>query len=479
MVIGVTWQQPRSGSPSRTDISGHERQTGLYFRPLMRTALILAGHGSHISPETAGLVWRHVDRLRAEGVADEITAAFWKEKPSFATALNMVTAREVTIVPLFTARGFFTQEVIPAEMGLTGEVTRRDGRLIRYTPPLHEHPYLATVARRRVESARRDFGLPPEQTAVAIIGHSTRRNPQSREATEAQAARLRAAGIAAWAVYLEDTPAISSIYDLTAAPNLIAVPWFLAAGSHTTIDLPRELGLRPGATEGMVRGRRVVYTAPVGVDDDLRGVILALAAEAGMALNPGSVGPVSAAEAWDGFPTAGREALLAAVRETGLLRLGGLRLSPDEVRVWGDEAAADLIHQPAALRQRVREAPFRSLATADDLPRGWRVPVGRPEWLHAIVETIYPGLVADWAARREGTLRVNDLRATAGRQVGMLRPLAGLAPAAEAALVARTCGGCVCHPLWSDAAVADLPCPEPCNHWLSAALEDADLETNL
>ncbi|MFN7827458.1 MAG: CbiX/SirB N-terminal domain-containing protein, partial [Acidobacteriota bacterium] len=98
----------------------------------MGSALILAGHGSHISPNTAGLVWRHVDYLRSQGVADEVTAAFWKEKPSFARVLETVTAPAVTIVPLFTSRGFFTQLVIPAEMGLTGELTHRDGREIRY-----------------------------------------------------------------------------------------------------------------------------------------------------------------------------------------------------------------------------------------------------------------------------------------------------------------------------------------------------------
>ena len=40
------------------------------------TALVLAGHGSHLSPDTAGVVWEQVDKLRALKVADEVTAAF-------------------------------------------------------------------------------------------------------------------------------------------------------------------------------------------------------------------------------------------------------------------------------------------------------------------------------------------------------------------------------------------------------------------
>ena len=86
-------------------------------------ALVLAGHGSHISAETAGVVWGYVDRLRRMGVADEITACFWKEQPALSRVLDSVAADEVVIVPVFTAQGYFTRDVLPAEMGLTGALT--------------------------------------------------------------------------------------------------------------------------------------------------------------------------------------------------------------------------------------------------------------------------------------------------------------------------------------------------------------------
>ncbi|MBN8640065.1 MAG: hypothetical protein J0M07_32435, partial [Anaerolineae bacterium] len=325
----------------------------------MTTALILAGHGSHISPQTAGLVWRHVDHLRALGVADEVTAAFWKEQPSFANVLYSIYADDITVIPVFTAKGFFAQSVIPAEMGLTGAITERDGRRIRYTPSLHEHPYLAQVVRARVDAALRDYDLLPEQTAVAIIGHSTRRNPDSRKATEAHAERIRAAGVAAevHAIYLDDEPEIAEIYTLSRAPNLIAVPYFLAAGSHTTIDVPRELGLEPGANQGTVQGWKVIYTAPVGVDDDLPNVILALAREAGAPLYE----PKPTVDAWQGFPAAAQHIPASFLRHNRdqVSRFGGLRLSLDDVRAWGDDDAHEIIETPAALRQRVRENPFR------------------------------------------------------------------------------------------------------------------------
>ena len=119
----------------------------------MTRALVLAGHGSHISPNTAGILWTLVDELRALGVADEITAAFWKEAPSFHQVFDTLTADDVTIVPLFTARGYFTLTVIPAEMNLDGAVTVRDGRTIRYTRPLGDHQHLSQIVRTRVEQA--------------------------------------------------------------------------------------------------------------------------------------------------------------------------------------------------------------------------------------------------------------------------------------------------------------------------------------
>jgi sirohydrochlorin cobaltochelatase len=229
------------------------------------TALVLVGHGSHISPETAGIVWEQVDRFRAVNVADEVTAAFWKEMPSFHQVLDTLAADDVTIVPLFTARGYFTQTVIPAEMGLTGALTQRGGRTLRYTPTLGGHPYLTEIVRRHITDALRQSGAAPSDVAVAIIGHGTRRSPDSRRATLEQAEQAGALAAESVAVFLDDSPSVPDLFTLTSKPIVIAVPFFLALGSHTTIDVPGEIGLAPGETMGHINGRTVYYTPPVGV----------------------------------------------------------------------------------------------------------------------------------------------------------------------------------------------------------------------
>ena len=258
---------------------------------MARTALVLAGHGSHISPETAGVVWQQVDKLRALNVADEVTAAFWKETPSFHQVISTLTADDITIVPLFTAQGYFTQTVIPAEMGLSGAVTERDGRIIHYTSTLSEHPYLSRIVRERVATAIAQSGANPSDVAIAIIGHGTRRSVESCRATQEQADQVRDLAAELFAVYLDDLPSIPGIYALTNRPVIIAVPFFLALGSHTTIDVPTELDLPAGATFGQVNGRNVYYTLPVGVGDDLDQVILELVHDLGALLRePSSAG---------------------------------------------------------------------------------------------------------------------------------------------------------------------------------------------
>ncbi len=435
------------------------------------TALVLVGHGSHISPQTAGLVWQYVDMLRSMGIADEITAAFWKEMPSFRQVLNTLTATDITMIPLFTAQGYFTQTVIPIEMGLTGPLTVQNGRTIRYARTLSEHPYLSRVVRQRVENALRLSGARPDEAAIAIIGHSTKRNPESRKATEAQAAMIRAVYPAAQVVdiYLDDDPGIETIYDLTSAPVLIAVPYFLALGSHTTIDVPERLLLEPGQTAGQIRGRAVYYTHPVGVGDSLREVLIELAREAGAPLRAPRSG-----SAWDCFPAAGCDSLIKAVNETGVMQFGQLLLTPRSAQRTNDSETVEILIDPASLRKKVREKPFRPLATSTDLPGGWHVLIDKPEMLPAVVETVYPGAVADWAAARRGVFAAENLPAVVARQTGMYRDLAAMRDARCAELVAQVCGGCVRRPTWFNGSVRDIPCGEPCNMWMSKALDHHD-----
>jgi len=432
-------------------------------------ALVLAGHGSHISAETAGVVWRYVDRLRRLGVADEITACFWKEQPAFARVLDSVAADEVVVVPVFTAQGYFTRDVLPAEMGLRGPLTRRGKRRIHLTPTVGEHRLLDAIVNARLRDAVDRFGLQPRQTAAAIIGHGTPRNRSSRDAAKAQADRLRALG---WlrevvAVYLDDEPAIPSVYRDTCSPNIIALPYFLAAGSHVTQDVPRALGLSNAQAAQSVNRRDVFYCEPVGTDESICDVILELARETGLPFQASKRGGE-----WSHFPTVGKDSLLRALAAERVMQFGQVTLSPERVWGSGDSAVGRDFTTPGELRAHLRVSPFRPLSTSADLPGGWRVDLTTPDQAHAVLETVYPGLAADWAAQQSGQFAAVSLQTVSQRQVGLFKDIHLLPQQILEQTVEQVCAGCVCQPTWwqaSKSASAALPCRSACNLWLSKA----------
>lgn len=434
---------------------------------MTQTALILVGHGSHLNSHAAGVVWENVDALRGAGVADEVTAAFWKEQPSLHHVLRTIRADDVTIVPTSTTHGYFTQTVIPSEMGLASQPKRH----LRVGSPLNEHPAFTEIVRRRVVAAIHDAEADPQETAVVLIGHSGRPQIESRLATEAQAEHLRRVGVAAevWTVYLDGTLQIADIYEMSHQPSLIAVPYFLATGLHTEFDVPHALGLKIGQTAGIVAGRRVFYTLPLGGENELCHVILEVAQGAGMpkrALSPVKHG------AWAGFPQMGRDTLQEAWLSGDLQRFGQLELRENRVQVWGDRFAEQAIYHPAELRQWIRHAPF--LTTEANLRPGWYVPIEDVETLGGVIETVYPGVVASWAAAQNGEPFIDSFASTIQRQTGIYRRLEGLSHERQAQMVAQVCERCVCHPQWFDEnlPLGMLACPEVCNHWLSEAVEE-------
>ena len=488
------------------------------YSAMPSSALILAGHGSHISANTAGLIWDAVDALRRMSVADEITAAFWKEMPSYATVFDSIVAEDITILPLFTAQGYFTRTVLPAEMGLgeplappapqlerfaKSETARKSSssqrppivmeiggkqRIVRYTRTLGEHPAITQIVRDRVDMAIAAAGVSPDQVAIAVIGHSTRRNPESRKATEAQAMLLRGAIPVreVVAVYLDDTPSIPDVYSLTTAPYIIAVPFFLAAGSHTTQDVPEALGIPsltphpdadPGKTDeipalraSQVEGRTVIYTQPIGTKVEIARMVIDLARAAGSPLNtmyPGS--------SWNGFPVAGFEyvrRMAAAVP----VQFGQLWITAADVRHIGDRSKVDLtrVESPTELRRVVREDPLRPLATSDDLPGGWTVIInGDARRLHAAIETIYPGVLGSTHHARKSGVDPLAWQQVIARQTGQYQALQDISPSQRGRVMEAICKHCVQAPLWADEAAPDkgLLCREPCNVWLSEAVK--------
>src|SRR5918912_1015913 len=101
-------------------------------------ALIIVGHGSHLNEDSSLPVYEHAARIREHfgGEFYEVVECFWKEEPSMRHVLDTVESEEVYVVPGFISEGYFTQQVVPRELGIMGPVTRKGHKTVRYAGPL-------------------------------------------------------------------------------------------------------------------------------------------------------------------------------------------------------------------------------------------------------------------------------------------------------------------------------------------------------
>src|SRR6476661_3832659 len=96
------------------------------------SALVIVGHGSTVNPDSSAPTFDHAEELIRRGVFGEVYCCFWKEEPSCRQVFHMVDADDIYVVPNFISEGYFTRTVIPRELELSGPVTRRGNRVIKY-----------------------------------------------------------------------------------------------------------------------------------------------------------------------------------------------------------------------------------------------------------------------------------------------------------------------------------------------------------
>ena len=427
------------------------------------TALVLAGHGSHYRQGTAVPVWQSVEAIRQTGLFSVVTAAFWKEQPSFAHVLAGIPDDDVVVVPLFSAEGYFTKQVLPTEL------RPRLGQSVRITTAVGEHPHLAHIVDERLGTALDQHQLAPEEVTVVVVGHGTRRAQTSADTTEAQAERLRRTArfgnTAVLTAYLDQPPFIKEVYQHVLTETLIVVPFFIAAGLHTQDDIPEALGITPEPfVPQQSAGHTVIYAPPVGLTADLPQMILSLA---DVAVEVGSEGGV-----WAGVPSVRPEILDTNGPQIGELFLGEATYLCHTADAQSDPETLEVLDNPTAVRQMTRgendSHTYRPWATLDGLPTGWRIPTANELERSAALVTIYPHLAAPPL--------VQSVAQVAKRQLGKYRAVGELTEEQITAVVERVCQACLLHPSWhSPAANAALSCPEPCIWWLE---EGAKIEVN-
>lgn len=290
---------------------------GMSMDDFKNSALVLVGHGSTLNPDSATPTFQHADALRTRKLFSEVRECFWKLEPGIAGVLRGVFSKRIFVVPLFISEGYFTEQVIPRELGLCDNnrsefprVQPRGDRLLYYCGPVGTHDSMTDVILGRASQivANHPFPRQPERKEITlfIAGHGTGNNENSRKAIEHQAELIRNRNLYAdvHPVFMEEEPRIGDCYKMAATRNIVMVPFFISDGLHSYEDIPVMLG-EPEKTvqrrwaEGKPtwtnptekHGKRVWYSLSIGNEPQIPNVILERVKEASQWPLPPDVAP--------------------------------------------------------------------------------------------------------------------------------------------------------------------------------------------
>lgn len=397
-------------------------------------ALILVGHGSTLNPDSATPTHQHADVIRQRGVFAEVVCAFWKEEPSMREVFYALRSRTSYVVPLFISEGYFCQQVLPRELRLDGPVTRRaDGTTVFYCDPVGIHPSMTKLLLKRADEVAP--GVPRGETSLVIVGHGTSLNENSRKAIEQQVELIRDGGYGFAEVvdtYMEEAPFVAKWAELTTAPNVVVVPFFIADGLHSYQDIPVLLGMEAevGAAASQrevfrhnpheLHGRKLYYSSAIGTEELMADVVMDQVkdfdAKHGVATRVESGG-----EKATGLDLPEGGFVIGQVRATRKASGAWLVHHRDET---GDETPVQRYSVPEDARDIATyddKGEFRPLKTAPNLRHGWQLELADDDALRAALDFLYPAALGFLTQWQQGTLEPVPLRATLGRQTGMYR----------------------------------------------------------
>ncbi len=255
--------------------------------PKPHSALLIVGHGSTENPDSSTPYFDHADEIRRRNLFGEVHCCFWKEEPSLREAFYLIDADDIYVVPDFISEGYFTQDVIPRELQLTGPSTVVRGKNFHYCLPVGVHPSMTGLILRRAKEVAPN--IDPAETTLIITGHGTGLNQNSTKAIRDQVDMILASDAGYAAVldaYMEEQPFIAEWDKMSDTPNVIVVPFFISDGLHSFQDIPVLLGIENevGAAASQrevfrqnphqLRGKTLYYSSAIGTERLLADVIL-------------------------------------------------------------------------------------------------------------------------------------------------------------------------------------------------------------
>lgn len=235
------------------------------------TTLIIVGHGSSKNPNQARPARQHATYIKKLDIFDDVRTAFWKEDVFLKDALKDITSDDVVIVPNLACSGQINHMVIPREMGLSGALTIRGKQRIHLCKPVGEYEDLPKLIANRLQSVMKERDLAPKDTTIFLVAHGNPNpeRPASHDTTVMMATKVYQHNPvhAILPAFLDEKPFLQGWIKRTDSPNIIVLPFMIAAGVHGARDIPRFVGATPSHEQSDIMQNQGIPAGPFEIED--------------------------------------------------------------------------------------------------------------------------------------------------------------------------------------------------------------------
>ena len=229
-------------------------------------------------------------RIESSGLFSVVTPAFLHGEPNITNVFDGLTPGDAIVVPVMTSDGYYLNEVIPKK--LQQNATLQNFRLFM-TPVAGMHPGVPSLVLNRIDSILSLYQLNELETTVVIVGHGTRRNPDSGTSAYALVETLRnqLANLPVEIAFLDQDPDAVVVAKQIQTPHTVIIPFLISRGPHTTVDIPAAFGL-PGGPDVHFpivkndQGRVTVCDLPIGMYPQMAELITEMACDQLLAVSP-------------------------------------------------------------------------------------------------------------------------------------------------------------------------------------------------
>ncbi len=261
----------------------------------LRQILLIAAHGSSTDERARSQVLRQAVQIASIVPHDVTITGFARGAPSIADAISQCVAAAggersvVTVLPFMTSAGHYATQVLPQRLREALDAQAASHVSIGTTSPVGASRRIATLLHRRALRIAARQRWSPNEVAVVVVGHGTRRQSTSRDTA---LAHVRALARCGWnevqAAFIDDDPTIADVVHTLRARHVIVLPFLIGGGAHHLIDIPEALGFpgidessdAPDAPRRDAAGRTFVLDSPLGSDDALADIAAGIAARA-------------------------------------------------------------------------------------------------------------------------------------------------------------------------------------------------------